>query len=446
MAQARFSHDSETLKSIAADALAHALVKGASACEAEVADGYGQTVTVRMGEVETIEYNRDKSLSVSVYLGKQKGYASTADLAARAIRDTVEAALTIARFTAVDASAGLPDPEELARETPDLDLFHPWDLPVERAIEIARSCESAAFALDKRVSNSEGASVSCQQWHFMLANSLGFMDGFATSRHSLSCAVIAAERGAMQRDDWYVSKRRPEDLARPEAVGDYAGRRALARLGSRKIKTAQVPVLFEAPVAIDLLGQFVSAVSGGSLYRKASFLLDSLGQQVFSPIVNIAERPHVPRGGASSWFDDEGVATRDREVVKQGVLHGYFLGSYSARKLGMKTTGSAGGNHNLILRGGELDLPGLIRKMRRGLLVTELMGHGVNMVTGDYSRGAAGYWVEGGEIRHPVEEITIAGNLRDMFRAIVAVGGDALTRGSRTSGSILIEKMTLAGN
>ncbi len=446
MAQARFSHDSETLKSIAADALAHALVKGASACEAEVADGYGQTVTVRMGEVETIEYNRDKSLSVSVYLGKQKGYASTADLAARAIRDTVEAALTIARFTAVDASAGLPDPEELARETPDLDLFHPWDLPVERAIEIARSCESAAFALDKRVSNSEGASVSCQQWHFMLANSLGFMDGFATSRHSLSCAVIAAERGAMQRDDWYVSKRRPEDLARPEAVGDYAGRRALARLGSRKIKTAQVPVLFEAPVAIDLLGQFVSAVSGGSLYRKASFLLDSLGQQVFSPIVNIAERPHLPRGGASSWFDDEGVATRDREVVKQGVLHGYFLGSYSARKLGMKTTGSAGGNHNLILRGGELDLPGLIRKMRRGLLVTELMGHGVNMVTGDYSRGAAGYWVEGGEIRHPVEEITIAGNLRDMFRAIVAVGGDALTRGSRTSGSILIEKMTLAGN
>lgn len=446
MAQARFSHDSETLKSIAADALAHARAKGASACEAEVADGYGQTVTVRKGEVETIEYNRDKSLSVTVYLGKQKGYASTADLAARAIRDTVEAALTIARFTAVDDSAGLPDPEELAGESADLDLFHPWDLPVERAIEIARSCESAAFALDKRVSNSEGASVSCQQWHFILANSLGFMDGFATSRHSLSCAVIAAERGAMQRDDWYVSKRAPENLARPEAVGEYAGRRALARLGSRKIKTAQVPVLFEAPVAIDLLGQFVSAVSGGSLYRKASFLLDSLGQQVFSAMVNIAERPHLPRGGASSWFDDEGVATREREVVRQGVLQGYFMGSYSARKLGMKTTGSAGGNHNLILQGGELDLPGLIRKMRRGLLVTELMGHGVNMVTGDYSRGAAGYWVEGGEIRHPVEEITIAGNLRDMFRAIVAIGGDALTRGSRTSGSILIEKMTLAGN
>ncbi len=446
MAQARFSHDSETLKSIAADALAHARAKGASACEVEVADGYGQTVTVRKGEVETIEYNRDKSLSVSVYLGKQKGYASTADLTARAIRDTVEAALTIARFTAADESAGLPDPEELAGKSADLDLFHPWDLPVERAIEIARNCESAAFALDKRVSNSEGASVSCQQWHFILANSLGFMDGFATSRHSLSCSVIAAERGAMQRDDWYVSKRAEEDLARPEAVGEYAGRRALARLRSRKIKTAQVPVLFEAPVAIDLLGQFVSAVSGGSLYRKASFLLDSLGQQVFSPIVDIAERPHLPRGGASSWFDDEGVATREREVVRQGVLQGYFMGSYSARKLGMKTTGSAGGNHNLILQGGDLDLPGLIRRMRRGLLVTELMGHGVNMVTGDYSRGAAGYWVEGGEIRHPVEEITIAGNLRDMFRAIVAVGSDALTRGSRTSGSILIEKMTLAGN
>jgi PmbA protein len=446
MARARFSHSIDALKAIASDALAHARQKGASACEAEASEGYGQSVTVRRSEVETIEYNRDKGLTVTVYLGKQKGHASTADFAPRAIRDTVEAALTIARFTAADDCAGLADPEELATEPRDLDLFHPWELPVERAIEIARSCEAAAFRLDKRIANSEGASVSCQQVHFALGNSHGFMQGYPTSRHSLSCAVIAAEDGQMQRDDWYVSQRSPRDLADPGAVGDYAGRRALARLASRKIPTVQAPVLFEAPVAIDLLGTFVSAVSGGSLYRKASFLVDSLGKEVFSPLVNIAERPHLKRGQASSWFDNEGVATRDREVVKDGVLRGYFLGSYSARKLGMKTTGSAGGNHNLILEGGELDLQGLIRRMGRGLLVTELMGFGVNLVTGDYSRGAAGYWVEGGEIRHPVEEVTIAGNLRDMFRSIVAIGNDRLTRGSRSSGSILVEGMTIAGN
>jgi len=446
MAQTRFSHDLDALKTIAADALAHAAQKGASACEAEASDGYGQTVTVRKGEVETIEYNRDKSLGVTVYVGQRKGYASTADFAARAIRDTVEAALTIARFTAEDEAAGLPDPEELASNPGDLDLFHPWNPPVEQAIEIAKTCEAAAFRLDKRVVNSEGASVSGQQWQFALGNSLGFMEGFPTSRHTISCAVIAAEKGQMQRDDWYVAQRSARDFPKPEAIGDYAGRRALARLRSRKIGTVQAPVLFEAPVASDLVATFVSAVSGGNLYRKASFLLDALGKEVFSPIVTLIERPHVPRAQASSWYDDEGVATRDRDVVKDGVLRGYFLGSYSARKLGMKTTGSAGGNHNLILQSGDLDLPGMIRKMGRGLLVTELIGFGVNLVTGDYSRGAAGYWVEGGEIRHPVEEITIAGNLRDMFRSIAAIGSDALTRGSRTTGSILVEGMTIAGN
>ncbi len=446
MAQVRFSYQPDQLQGMASDALARAAEKGASACETEISEGYGQTVTVRKGEVETIEYNRDKGLSVSVYIGKQKGYASSADFAPSAIRDAVDAAMSIARFTATDDCAGLADREELAREPADLDLFHPWDLPVERAIELAKNCEAGAFRLDKRIVNSEGASVSCQQSQFVLANSLGFMGGFPSSRHYLSCAVIAAEDGRMQRDDWYVSQRSPKDLATPEAVGDYAGRRALARLRSRKIGTLQAPVLFEAPAASGLVSHFVSAVSGGSLYRKTSFLVDSLGEEIFSTIVNIIERPHLPRGQASSWFDEDGVATRDRDVVKDGVLRGYFLGAYSARKLGMKTTGNAGGNHNLALECGELDLPGLIAKMGRGLLVTELMGQGINLVTGDYSRGAAGYWIEGGEIRHPVEEITIAGNLREMFHAIVAIGNDALTRGSRTCGSILIENMTIAGN
>jgi PmbA protein len=446
MASARFSNRYDVLQDIAAAALKRAREKGATAAEAEVSESYGQTVTVRMGRVETIEYNRDKGLSVTVYIGKKKGYASSADFASGAVADTVDAALSIARFTASDDAAGLADEELLAREVRDLDLFHPWDLPVERAIEMARACEAAAFALDPRVVNSEGASVSCQQSQFVLANSLGFTGGFPSSRHYLSCAVIASDGEQMQRDDWYVSRRAPGELPGPEAVGDYAGRRALARLGSRKIATTEAPVLFDAPAASSLLAHFVSAASGGSLYRKASFLVDRLGSEVFSPGVTIVERPHLARGQASSYFDDDGVATHERDVVRGGVLQGYFLGSYSARKLGMKTTGNAGGNHNLILQGGELDLPALIRETRTGLLVTELMGQGINMVTGDYSRGAAGYWIEGGEIAYPVEEITIAGNLRDMFRAIVAVGSDALTRGSRTTGSVLVERMTIAGD
>ena len=446
MTKARFTLRYETLQEIAADVLRHAREGGADGCESEVSDGYGQTVTVRKGEVETIEHNRDKGLGVTVYIGKKKGHASTSDFSARAVGDAVGKALTIARFTASDDCAGLADPARLCRETRDLDLFHPWDLGVEEAIAMARDCEAAAFRLDPRVVNSEGASVSCQHSQFVLANSLGFMGGFPSSRHYLSCSVIAAEDDQMQRDDWYVSMRAPADLPRPEAVGDYAGRRALARLRGRKIDTMSVPVLFEAPAAGGLVSHFVSAVSGGNLYRKSSFLQDSLGKPVFSPVVTLVERPHVPRALASSYFDDDGVATRDRDVVKAGVLQGYFLGTYSARKLGMASTGNAGGNHNLILEPGELDLPGLVRAMGRGLLVTELMGQGINLVTGDYSRGAAGYWVEGGEVRHPVEEITIAGNLRDMFRSIAAVGRDVLARGSRECGSILIEQMTIAGH
>ena len=446
MPSSKFSQPLETLHSIVEDVLARARERGATQCEAEASEGYGQTVTVRKGEVDTIEYNRDKGIGVTVYIGKQKGHASTSDFLPKAVADAVDAALSIARFTASDDSAGLADPDMLCKDESDLDLFHPWDLPVEDAIRMARSAEQAAFRLDKRVCNSEGASVSCQQHQCALGNSHGFRGGLCSSRHYISCAVIAAEGEQMQRDDWYASQRSPSDLPKPQAVGDYAGRRVLARLRSRKIGTCQVPVLFEAPVANGLLGHFVSAASGGSLYRRSSFLLDSLGKAVFSPIVDIQERPHLKRGQASSWFDDDGVATHDRDVVRGGVLEGYFLGTYSARKLGMRSTGNAGGNHNLILRPGELGLPGLVRKMDRGLLVTELMGHGINIVTGDYSRGAAGYWVEGGEIRYPVEEITIAGNLRDMFRGIVAIGNDMLVRGSRQCGSILLEQMTIAGN
>lgn len=445
MPNERFAYTLDAFRNIIDDVLRRAKERGASACEADVSEGYGQSVTVRCGEVETIEYNHDKGLGVTVYIGQQKGYASTTDLSPKAIEDTIDAALSIARFTAADEAAGPADPELIARESRDLDLFHPWDISVEQAIETARACEAAAFRLDPRVVNSEGATLSAQQSQFISGNSAGFLDGFRSSRHYIACAVIAAEGEQMQRDDWYSSERRPADLASPEAIGDYAGRRALARLRSRKISTREARVLYEAPVANGLLAHFVGAASGGSLYRKSSFLLDSLGKPVFSPLVQLREEPHLPRAHASSYFDDDGVATHPRDVVKDGVLQGYFLSVYSARKLGMQTTGNAGGNHNLILAPGTLDFEGMLKELGTGLLVTELMGQGINLVTGDYSRGAAGYWVENGEIQYPVEEITIAGNLRDMYRNIVAVGGDTLVRGSRRCGSILIDGMTIAG-
>ena len=441
-----FTHDSDKLRSLTRDALAYARERGATATEAEVSEGYGQTVTVRCGEVETIEYNRDKGIGVSVYLGQQRGHASTSDFSPKALRDTVDAALSIARFTAADDCAGLADPALLAREFPELQLWHSWALPVEHAIELATACETAGFAVDKRISNSEGASVSTQESHFIYGNSDGFLAGYPSSRHSIGCSLIAGENDGMQRDDWYEVARAEQDLAAPESVGRRAAERAVRRLDARKIATTQAPVLFEAPVASSLLGHFVSAVSGGSLYRKSSFLLDSLGTQVFAPHVHISDLPHIPKGLGSGAFDAEGVTTQAREVVKDGVVQGYFLGSYSARKLGMRSTGNAGGNHNLILRDTGDDFAALLKKMHRGLLVTELMGQGVNAITGDYSRGAAGYWVENGEIAYPVQEITIAGNLKDMFRGIVAIGNDVLRRGSRQCGSVLLAQMTIAGN
>ncbi|HSN40860.1 MAG TPA: metalloprotease PmbA [Burkholderiales bacterium] len=446
MSDTHFSCSADTLKQIARDALDYAKQRGASAAETEISEGFGQTVTVRCGEVETIEYNRDKGMGVTVYIGKQQGHASSSDFSPRALRDTVDAALSIARFTASDDCAGLADAELLARDIPDLDLWHPWGVPIERAIELAKACESAGFAVDARIGNSEGATVSTQESHFVYGNSLGFLAGYPTSRHGVWCALIAGRNDAMQRDDWYETARDPADLKAPETVGRHAGERALKRLGAKKIATVQAPVLFEAPIASSLLGHFVSAVSGGSLYRKSSFLLDSIGQQVFAPFVKISDLPHLRKGLASSPFDGEGVATRARDVVQGGVVQGYFLASYSARKLGLKSTGNAGGNHNLILQDTGDDFAALLAKMGRGLLVTELMGQGINPVTGDYSRGAAGFWVENGEIAYPVQEITIAGNLKDMFRGIVAAGTDVIRRGSRQCGSILVERMTIAGD
>ena len=419
---------------------------GASDCEVEVSSAVGQSVTVRRGEVETVEYNRDKSLGVTVYFGKRRGNASTSDLSAEAVERTVEAACAIARHTAEDPATGLPDADRLFRgEPPDLDLFHPWGLTVEEAIELARRTEAAALAVDRRITNSEGATISAYDSDFILANTLGFCTGFPNSRASISCSVVAEDAGGMQRDYWYTSHRDPARLDAAEDVGRTTGERAVRRLGGRRVPTGDWPVLFEANIAGSLIGHFVNAATGSSLYRHSSFLMGKLDTPVFAPHVEILEDPHRPAEMASAYYDAEGVATAPRAVVAGGVLKGWFLSSYSARKLGLATTGNAGGNHNLIVTPGELDLEGLARKMGRGLLVTELMGQGVNPVTGDYSRGAAGFWVEGGVIGFPVEEVTIAGNLADMFKGIVAVGSDVLARGSKHTGSILVDRMTIAG-
>jgi len=439
----------EDIKQMTQDVLQIAKLAGASSAEAEVSFGTGQNVSVRMGETETIEYNRDKGISVTVYFGNQKGHASTSDLSTQALQDTVSAACNIARYTAKDEFCGLADVALMAKEFPDLDLFHPWNLSVDEAITIAQACEEAARNVDKRITNSEGASVSTSEGVFAYANSHGFVGGYPTSRHGISCSVIAeGQDDDMQRDYWYTSARSHLDLASPISVGITAGERTVRRLGSRAIKTAQVPVMFEASLASGLISSIISAVSGGNLYRKSSFLLDSLNTQIASPLLNIYEDAQLLRGAASSPFDSEGVATKSRQLVENGVLQGYVLSSYSAKKLGMQSTGNAGGSHNLIVAaaGSSLDLSftGLLKTMGTGLLVTEVLGHGVNMVTGDYSRGAAGFWVQNGIIVYPVEEITIAGNLKDMLNQIVAIGNDSIKHSSKQVGSILIEKMTIA--
>jgi PmbA protein len=446
MSEPRFSYSLAQLQEMSADVLRRAKDAGATAAEAEISLGFGQNVSVRMGETETIEYNRDKGVSVTVYFGQQKGHASTSDLSPQAIQDTVSAACNIARYTAKDEFCGLADADLMAKDIPDLDLYHPWALSVDAAISLAKECEASARGVDARITNSEGASVSTYEGMFAYANSHGFNSGYATSRQGMSCSVIAEEADSMQRDYWYTTARSAKDLDSAAAVGRLAGERTVRRLGSKRIKTAQVPVLFEGALASGLISHLISAISGGNLYRKSSFLLDSLGKQVMSSHITIEELPHLLKGLASSPFDNEGVATKPRALIKAGVLNGYMLSSYSARKLGMQSTGNAGGNHNLIVSHGDLDLNGLLKMMGTGLLVTELLGHGINMVTGDYSRGAAGFWVENGVIVHPVEEITIAGNLQTMLKQIVAIGNDVLVQGSKQVGSILIENMTVAGD
>ncbi len=436
------------LKDIVSDALDRARALGPTQAEADVSLQKGLTTTVRLGEVETVEYQRDRGMGVTVYFGKRKGSASTADLSPRAVSETVEKACDIARYTAEDDCAGLADPDELARDIPDLDLDHPWDLAPEEAVECARSCEAAGRAVDTRITNSEGATVGSHRGVRVYGNSHGFLGGYPSTSHSISCVLLAQVGDDMQRDYWYSSARDARDLESAEAIGRKAGMRAVARLRARKLATQRARVLFAPEVARGLIGHFLGAIRGSSQYRKSSFLLGAAGQQVFPSFIELRERPHIRKGLGSSPFDSEGVATRDRELVQDGVLQGYVLGSYSARKLGLRTTGNAGGNHNLLVesKSGGLPLEGILRELGTGLLVTELMGQGVNGVTGDYSRGASGFWVENGAVGDPVHEITIAGNLKDMYRNIAAIGSDVDLRGSVRVGSVLISEMTIAGD
>ncbi|HEY4211418.1 MAG TPA: metalloprotease PmbA [Steroidobacteraceae bacterium] len=435
------------LQEIVSFALADARNRGASQCEVDASVSQGLSVSVRLREVDTVEYQRDRGLGITVYFGHRKGSASTSDLSQQAVRDSVEKACAIARFTAEDPYAGLVEPEALARDIPDLDLDHPWALAPEQAIELARRCEEAGLAVDSRIHNSDGASVGTQRHTSIYGNSHGFLAGYSGTSHSVSCSLIAQQGDEMQRDYWYSSARDPSEIDPAEDIGRKAGERTVARLGSRKLTTRKASVVFVPEMARGLFKHFIGAIRGASQYRKASFLLNAAGESVFPSFLQMQERPHILKGLASAPFDAEGAATRDRDLVRDGVLDGYVLGSYSARKLGLKTTGNAGGVHNLIVSapGRALDAASFLKRLGTGLIVTELMGQGVNGVTGDYSRGASGFWVENGVIQHPVHEITIAGNLRHMYRDIVAVGGDIDERGGIRTGSVMIGEMTIAG-
>ena len=434
------------MESIIERALEDARARGASQAEAAVSQDTGLSVGVRLGEVETLEHQRDRSMGITVYFGRRKGSASTADFSLETVRDTVAKACSIARFTAEDACSGLADAGLMAQAPPDLDLAFPWSVTADQAIELAKSCEAAALAFDARINNSEGGSVSTHQGLHVYGNTHGFIGGYPTTAHTLSCVVLAGTGEDMQRDYWYSSARDWRELENAETIGRESARRTIARLDPRRLSTRRAPVLFVPEIARGLIGHFTAAIRGSSQYRQASFLLNAAGEQVFPAGFAIAERPHLPKAMGSAPFDDEGVATRDRELIADGVLTGYILSSYSARKLNLQTTGNAGGAHNLLVASNaDGGLGGMLKRLGTGLLVTELMGQGVNTVTGDYSRGAAGFWVENGALAYPVAEITIAGNLRSMLRNIVAVGDDVDTRGGTRIGSVLLEEMTIAG-
>jgi PmbA protein len=426
--------------------IAEARKQGASACEVAVSVEQGLSTTVRQREVETVEFNRDQGFGITLYVGQRKGSASTSASGEAAIRETVAAALAIAKHASEDECAGLADAGLMARELPQLDLYHAWSITPEQAIEQALSCEAAAFAADGRIKNADGTTLNTHQGCRVYGNSHGFVSGYASTRHSLSCVMIAEDGGQMQRDYWYDVNRQGELLADAACIGRRAAERAVSRLGARPVPTCEVPVLFAAELATGLFGSFLAAISGGNLYRKSSFLEGTLGQQLFPEWLTLDERPHIPRALGSAAFDGDGLATYAKSFVERGELLSYVLGTYSGRKLGMPSTANAGGVHNLFVSHGDEDQKALLKRMGRGLLVTELMGQGLNMVTGDYSRGAGGYWVENGEIQFPVQEVTIAGNMRDMFRQIVAVGNDLELRSNIRTGSVLVERMTVAGS
>ena len=435
----------QELNSLIEQTLAEAKKQGASAAEADIGTGAGLTVTTRLRELEKVEHEREKGIGVTVYFDHKKGNASSSDLSDQAIADTVRAACDIAKYASEDAAAGLADAELMATDIPDLDIYHPWNINAEEATKIAIECETYAMDFDKRVNNSDGCILSSYAGETVYGNSHGFVGSWQWSTHLLDCTMIAEDNNGMQRDGWYSKARSADDLQSTRQIGEQAARRTVERLGARKLTTRNCPVIFEAPVARGLFSALTTAISGSALYRKASFLQDTLGKKIFSDSIVLSESPFIKRGMGSAPFDNDGIATSEKDIIKDGVLQTYLLSAYSARKLGMQPTGNAGGVHNLIVEPGSLSYNQLIKQMDTGLLITDMIGFGVNQVTGDYSRGASGFWVENGEIQYPVEEITVAGNLKQIYQRILEIGTDVDVRGNIKTGSVLVEEMTVAG-